>query len=138
MFTLRRFPQVNKKKHKKYLSKLLDSCRNPKRCSVALLKANLFRNYLLSRTLNGGFCGLEVACCPLVPKSAASNPTEAFGFFWAKKTLSTPSFGEEVKPSVPCRRLTTYKRSLNVTWKSGIFRQNSSAISRQSSSSFHY
>ena len=39
---------------------------------------------------------------------------------------------------VPCRRFTACKRSLNVTWKSGIFRQTSSAISRPSSSSFHY
>ena len=52
--------------------------------------------------------------------------------------LSTPSFRREVKPFVPCRRFTECKRSLNVTWKSGIFRQNASAISRPSSSSFHY
>ena len=81
-----------------------------------------------------GFGGLEVACWPLVPKFADSNPTEAVG----EKILSTPSFGREVKPSVPFRRFTACKRSLNVTWKSGIFRQNSSAISRASSSSFHY
>ena len=58
--------------------------------------------------------------------------------FQVEKFLSTPSFGREVKPFVPCRRLTACKRSLNVTWKSSIFRQNSSAISRPSSSSFHY
>ena len=40
-----------------------------------------------------------------------------------KKILSTPSFGGEVKPSVPCRRFAAYKRSLNVAWKS-TFRQN--------------
>ena len=28
-----------------------------------------------------GFGGLEVACWPLVPKFAGSNPTEAVGFF---------------------------------------------------------
>ena len=43
-----------------------------------------------------------------------------------KKILSTPSFGREVKPSVLCRIFTACKRSLNVKWKSGIFRQNSS------------
>ena len=74
----------------------------------------------------------------MVLKFAGSNPTEGDGFFRAKKILSTPSFGREVKPFVPCRRFTAYKRSLNVTWKSGIFRQNSSAISRPSSSSFRY
>ena len=39
------------------------------------------------------------------------------------KVLSTPSFGGEVKPSVPCRSFTACKRSLNVTWNSA-FRQN--------------
>ena len=49
-----------------------------------------------------------------------------------------PPFGREVKLFVPCRRFTACKRSLSVTWKSDIFRLNSSAISRPSSSSFHY
>ena len=82
------------------------------------------------------FGGLEVACWPLVPKLAGSNPTEAVGFFRAKKFFSTHPFGGEVKPSVPCRRFTACKRSLNVKWKSGILRQNSSAISRPCSSTF--
>ena len=56
--------------------------------------------------------------------------------FWGQKILSTPSFRGEVKPSVPCRRFTACKISLNVTWKSDIFRQNSSAISRPCSSTF--
>jgi len=34
--------------------------------------------------------------------------------FRVKKILSTPSFGGEVKPSVPCRRFTACKRSLNL------------------------
>jgi hypothetical protein len=59
-----------------------------------------------------GFCGIEVAFWPLVPKFAGSHPAEAVGFF--KGTLS---FGGEVKPSVPCRSLTACKRSLNVPWK---------------------
>ena len=66
------------------------------------------------------------------------RPGRSRWIFQDEKILSTPSFGVEVKPSVPCRRFTACKRSLNVTWKSGIFRQNSSAISRPSSSSFHY
>ena len=65
-----------------------------------------------------GFGGLEVVCWPLVPKFAGSNPAEAVGFLRAKKILSTPSFGEEVKPSVTCRSFTACKRSLNVTSKS--------------------
>jgi len=45
----------------------------------------------------------------LVPKFAGSHPAE--------KILSTPSFGGEVKPSVPRRSFTACKRSLNVTLK---------------------
>jgi len=46
-----------------------------------------------------------------------------------KKILSTPSFGGEVKPSVPCRSFTPCKTALNVTCKSA-FRQNLLDISR--------
>ena len=42
---------------------------------------------------HSGFGGLEVACWPLVPKFAGSNPAEAVGFFRAKKILSTSSLG---------------------------------------------
>ena len=43
-----------------------------------------------------GFGGLEVTCWPLVPKLAGSNPTEAVGFFRAKKKSSAhlPSEGK--------------------------------------------
>jgi hypothetical protein len=44
--------------------------------------------------------------------------------FQGEKFPSTPSFGGEVKPAVPCCRFTACKRTLNVTWKSA-FRQNS-------------
>jgi len=57
--------------------------------------------------------GLEVAFWPLVPKFAGSNPAEAVGFLGGQ-ILSTPSFGGEVKPSVPCRRFAACKRSLNL------------------------
>ena len=46
--------------------------------------------------VRSGFDGLEVACWPLVPKFAGSNPAEAVGFLRAKKILSTPSFGSKV------------------------------------------
>ena len=97
-----------------------------------------YAGYNVVTDVSSGFGGLEMACWPLVPKFAGSNPAEALGFFRAKKILSTPSFGREVKLFVPCRTFTACKRSLNVTWKSGIFRQNSSTISRPSSSSSHY
>ena len=69
--------------------------------------------------VRSGFDGLEVACWPLVPKFAGSNPAEAVGFLRAKKILSTPSFGREVKPFVPCHIFATRKRTLKCfAWKS--------------------
>ena len=48
------------------------------------------------------------------------KPGRCRRIFQGEKILSTPSFGGEVKPSVPCRRFTSCKRFLNATWKSGI------------------
>ena len=70
-----------------------------------------------------GFGGLGVACWPLVPKFAGFKPGRSRRIFKGEKILITPSFGGEVKPSVPCRRFAACKRSLNVAWKS-TFRQN--------------
>ena len=47
------------------------------------------------------------------------KPGRSLRIFQGEEILSTPSFGGEVKSSVPCRRLTVCKRFLNVTWKSG-------------------
>jgi hypothetical protein len=69
--------------------------------------------------VEAAFGGLEVTCWPLVGGFA---PGRSRRIFRAKKILSTSSFGEEVKPSVPCRNFTACKRSLNVTWKPA-FRQ---------------
>ena len=42
-----------------------------------------------------GFVVLEVACWPLVPKFAGSNPTEAVAFFKPKKSSAgLPSEGK--------------------------------------------
>ena len=40
---------------------------------------------------------------------------QSLRIFRGEKILSTPSFGGEVKPSVPCRRFAACKRSLNVS-----------------------
>ena len=48
------------------------------------------------------------------------KPGRSRRIFQGEKILSTPSFGGEVKPSVPCRRFAACKRFLNATWKSGI------------------
>ena len=41
------------------------------------------------------------------------KPSRSRRIFKDEKILSTPSFGGEVKPSVPCRRFAACKRSLN-------------------------
>ena len=41
------------------------------------------------------------------------RPSQSRQIFKGVKILSTPSFGGEVKPSVPCRRFATCKRVLN-------------------------
>jgi hypothetical protein len=70
---------------------------------------------------HSGFGGLEDACWPLVREF---KPGRSLRIFQGEKIPSTPSFGGEVKPAVPCRRFAAWKRSLNVTWKSA-FRQHS-------------
>jgi len=41
-----------------------------------------------------------------------SNPAEAVRIFQGGNILSTPSFGREVKPWVPCRRFAACKSFL--------------------------
>ena len=43
------------------------------------------KNFVGIITLKSGFGGLEVACWPLVPKFAGSNPAEAVGFLKVNK-----------------------------------------------------
>jgi hypothetical protein len=57
-----------------------------------------------------GFGGLEVACWPLVPKFAGSNPAEAVRFLRAKKNPQHAF----LRTSVPCRRFAACKRSLEL------------------------
>ena len=42
------------------------------------------------------------------------KPGQSPWIFKGEKILSTPSFGGEVKPSVPCRRFAACKRSLEL------------------------
>ena len=100
-------------------------CNPPHESSITFTLVHDFSEETRCGNMASGFGGLEVACWPLVPKF---KPDRSRWIFQGEKILSTPSFGEEVKPSVPCLTFTACKRSLNVTWKSSIFRQNSSAI----------
>jgi hypothetical protein len=53
-----------------------------------------------------------------------------------EKTLSMPSFGGEVKPSVPCHRFVACKRSL-MAWIKTPCRQNYRTTFLAHSSTFH-
>ena len=57
--------------------------------------------------------------------------------FQGEKILSTPSFGRDVKPFVPCRIFAACKRTRKCMCGSRSFRSKLPAISRRSSSSFH-
>ena len=49
----------------------------------------------MKNVIESGFGGLGVACWPLVPKFAGSNPAEAVGFLRAKKSAARfPSEGK--------------------------------------------
>jgi hypothetical protein len=48
------------------------------------------------------------------------KPGRSRRIFKDGKILSTPSFGREVKPWVPCRRFAAFKRSLKCTVEVGI------------------
>ena len=52
-------------------------------------------NFKSLELCGNGFGGLAVACLPLVPKFAGSNPTEAVGFLGRKKSSARlPSEGK--------------------------------------------
>jgi hypothetical protein len=70
---------------------------------------------------------LWLACWPLVPKIAASNPA---GLFSGVKVLSVPSFGKEVKQFLPCRNFAARKTTLLDYVEVGFLRPNYSDISR--------
>jgi hypothetical protein len=52
-----------------------------------------------------------VACLPLDPRLAGSNPADD-GTFKAIKIRSTTPFGGEVKSSVPCRKILRHVNEL--------------------------
>jgi len=70
-----------------------------------------------------GFSGLGVSMLAFSTQVRGFKPGRSRRIFKGEKILSAPSFGGEVKPSVPCCRFAACKKSLNVAWKS-TFRQN--------------
>ena len=67
--------------------------------------------------VRAGFCGLGVRVLVSGAQVCGFNPSRSRRIFRAKKILSTPSFGGEVKLSVPCRTLQRVKDP-KITWKS--------------------
>ena len=65
---------------------------------------------------------MQVSVLAVSTRVRGFKPGRSRRTFLAKKILSTPSFGGEVKPSVPYRRFAACKRSLNGVEVS--FRQN--------------
>ena len=81
-------------------------------------------------------CEQEMTCTKAL---CLRNPAEAVGLSGRKKKiLSTPYFGREVKPFVPYRIFAEYKRTRKCVRGSRSFRSKLPAISRPSSSCFHY
>jgi len=80
-------------------------------------------NLQLLTSVVSGFGGLRVSVLAFSTQVRGFKPDRSRRIFKGEKMLSTPSFGGEVKPSVPCRRFAACKKSLNVAWKS-TFRQN--------------
>ena len=66
------------------------------KCKVApVTNSALHYKFNPHNSWNSGFGGLGVACWPLVPKFAGSNPAEAVGFLGAKKSSARlPSEGK--------------------------------------------
>ena len=64
-------------------------------CSLHILEVTHMGDFSRVYTLLIGFGGLGVACWPLVPKFAGSNPAKAIGFLGRKKSSARlPSEGK--------------------------------------------
>ena len=71
-----------------------------------------------------GFGGLQISVLAFGTRVRGFKPGRCRRIYRAKKILSLPSFGGEVKPSVPCRKFTACKRTQK--WRGSLnFRQNS-------------
>jgi hypothetical protein len=68
---------------------------------------------LSSIQICSGFGGLTVSMLLSGTQVHGFKPGRSRRIFQVKEILNMPSFGGEVKPSVPCCRFTACKRSLN-------------------------
>jgi hypothetical protein len=62
----------------------------------------------------GGVMAIVLAT---VPRFAGSNPAEDDTFSGVTKIRSTPSFGGEVKPSAPCRKILRHVKAPSIYYR---------------------
>jgi hypothetical protein len=86
--------------------------------SVTVCTGNHLRIGIQGTGVSSGFGGLVVSMLASGTQDRGSEPGRSRWTFQGKKIHSLPSFGGEVKPSVPCRRFAARKRTLRFTWKS--------------------
>jgi hypothetical protein len=72
------------------------------------------------------YCSLFTSLLPIWCRLVACQvhgfkPSWSCRNFWARKILSMPSFGGEVKPSVPCCSFAACKGSVHLPWKSHLY-----------------
>jgi hypothetical protein len=79
--------------------------------------------------MTSDFSGLVVSMLASGTQVCGFKPGWSRRIFQAKKILSMPSFGREVKPSVPCRSFAACKRSVHLPWKSHAVGKIESAMS---------
>jgi hypothetical protein len=97
--------------------------------------APMYSLYIHIREICRFLCCNDYCACHLDPRFAGSSPAVSDGFLRAIKIRSTASFGGEVKPSVPCRKILRHVKD-PLRYDRDTDRQNSAAISYQVSPRF--
>jgi hypothetical protein len=113
---------------KKYVTLAVTKVHDPVHSNfcLSILKREFTVGLQLWSVINwlSGFGGLEVSVLAFGTRVRGFKAGLSRRIFRAKKILSTPSFGGEVKPSVPCRKFTARKTTQK--WRgSRHFRKNS-------------
>jgi hypothetical protein len=79
---------------------------------VSMLASGTFGGLVVSMVASGTFGGLVVSMLASGTQDRGFAPGRSRRFFRAKKFLSMPSFGREVKPFAPCRRFAARQRTV--------------------------
>jgi hypothetical protein len=88
---------------------------------VSMLACGTFGGVVVSMLACGTVGGLVVSMLVSGTQVRGFKPGRRLRIFQAKKNLSIPSFGREVKPSVPCHSFAACKRTLQLPWKSQLY-----------------